>query len=73
MRVLCIGECMAEMVPTGGSQDYRLGFAGDTFNTAWYLARSAPLVQVSYLTVVGDDAISAQMTKLRVTVGSTTG
>ena len=63
MRVLCIGECMAEMVPTGGSQDYRLGFAGDTFNTAWYLARSAPRVQVSYLTVVGDDAISAQMAK----------
>ena len=63
MRVLCIGECMAEMVPTGVSQDYRLGFAGDTFNTAWYLARSAPLVHVSYLTIVGDDAISAQMTK----------
>ena len=62
MRALSIGECMAEMAPTDGSQDYRLGFAGDTYNTAWYLARSAPNVQVSYLTVVGDDAISAQMT-----------
>ena len=62
MRALSIGECMAEMAPTDRSQDYRLGFAGDTFNTAWYLARSAPNVQVSYLTVVGDDAISAQMT-----------
>ena len=64
MRALSIGECMAEMAPTDGSQDYRLGFAGDTYNTAWYLARSAPNVQVSYLTVVGDDAISAQMTAI---------
>ena len=62
MRILCIGECMAEMAPTDGLQDYRLGFAGDTYNTAWYLARSAPNVHVSYLTAVGDDAISAQMT-----------
>jgi len=61
MRILAIGECMAELAPTGG-EDLRLGFAGDTFNTAWYLARVAPDVQVSYLTAVGDDAISQKMT-----------
>jgi 2-dehydro-3-deoxygluconokinase len=44
--------------------DLRLGFAGDTFNTAWYLARCAPDVHVSYLTSVGDDATSNKMMAL---------
>lgn len=61
MRVLAIGECMAELAPSDAPGDYRLGFAGDTFNTAWYLARCAPQVDVSYLTAVGDDAISGKM------------
>ena len=60
-RVLCIGECMAELAPTSTPDTYRLGFAGDTFNTAWYLARTAPEVQVQYYTSVGDDALSGQM------------
>ena len=64
MRVLAIGECMAEMAPTDTDGEFRLGFAGDTFNTAWYLARCAPDAQVSYLTAVGDDAISQKMTAL---------
>jgi 2-dehydro-3-deoxygluconokinase len=38
-----------------------LGFAGDTFNTAWYLARLRPQSAVSFFTAVGDDAISRQM------------
>ncbi|MEO0943327.1 MAG: sugar kinase [Pseudomonadota bacterium] len=62
MRFLAIGECMAELAPTASSDEYRLGFAGDTFNTAWYLARCAPEVEVSYLTAVGDDTISEKMT-----------
>ena len=61
MRFLAIGECMAELAPTDIDDDLRLGFAGDTFNTAWYLARCAPESQVSYLTVLGDDAISQKM------------
>ncbi|MGB1234879.1 MAG: sugar kinase [Planktomarina sp.] len=61
MRVLAIGECMAELAPTDTGGDLRLGFAGDTFNTAWYLAQITPDVQVSYLTAVGDDAISEKM------------
>lgn len=61
MRVLAIGECMAELAPTDTDGDLRLGFAGDTFNTAWYLARCAPDTQVAYLTVLGDDAISQKM------------
>lgn len=61
MRVLAIGECMAELAPMEAPRAFRMGFAGDTFNTAWYLARCAPEVTVSYLTVVGDDAISQDM------------
>lgn len=52
---------MAELAPTDTAGDFRLGFAGDTFNTAWYLARCAPKVQVSYLTAVGEDALSQKM------------
>ncbi|MEL6609307.1 MAG: sugar kinase [Pseudomonadota bacterium] len=61
MRVLAIGECMAELAPSATPGEFRLGFAGDTFNTAWYLARCAPDIQVSYFTAVGDDAISGEM------------
>lgn len=61
MRVLSVGECMAELSPTQTVGEFRLGFAGDTFNTAWYLAKIAPDVQVSYLTAVGDDENSARM------------
>ncbi|WGW05958.1 sugar kinase [Tropicibacter oceani] len=61
MRFLAIGECMAEFAPTSAPNEYSLGFAGDTFNTAWYLARMWPDIAVSYFTAVGDDAISGQM------------
>ncbi|MHA6325980.1 sugar kinase [Roseivivax sp. CAU 1753] len=61
MHVLSIGECMAELAPAAAPGEFRLGFAGDTFNTAWYLARMHPDIEVSYLTAVGDDAISGQM------------
>ncbi len=62
MRVLAIGECMAELAPTDNAGDFRLGFAGDTFNTAWYLTRCAPNATVSYLTAVGTDALSQNLT-----------
>lgn len=52
---------MAELAPLGGPGEYQLGFAGDTFNTAWYLARCAPQIDVAYFTVIGNDAISAKM------------
>ncbi len=61
MKVLAIGECMAELAPSNAAGAFNLGFAGDTFNTAWYLAQTAPDLQVSYLTAVGDDTISNDM------------
>ncbi|CTQ49243.1 sugar kinase [Jannaschia donghaensis] len=60
MRVLAIGECMAELAPAPSDGDYRLGFAGDTFNTAWYLARMGD-VPTAYFTALGTDALSTRM------------
>lgn len=61
-RFLSIGECMVEMAPAEGG-GYAMGFAGDTFNTAWYVRRCLPPgVEVAYLSAVGDDAISHRMT-----------
>lgn len=57
-RVVSIGECMVEMAPAGAAATYGMSFAGDTFNTAWYLARLAPGWQVDFLTAIGSDTIS---------------
>jgi 2-dehydro-3-deoxygluconokinase len=60
-RILSIGECMVELAPAGVGL-YRQGFAGDTFNMAWYLRKLVPADwQVDYLTALGDDAMSAAM------------
>lgn len=59
-RVVCLGECMVELSPAG-EELYRRGFAGDTFNSAWYLRRLLPeTFSVDYVTCVGDDAISGE-------------
>ena len=61
-RLLSIGECMIELAPEADGR-FRRGFAGDTFNTAWYARRLAgPEIEVAYLTAVGDDDPSRQMT-----------
>jgi 2-dehydro-3-deoxygluconokinase len=60
-RILSIGECMVELAPAGAGM-YRQGYAGDTFNMAWYLRRLVPEDwQVDYLTALGDDAMSGAM------------
>ncbi|WP_180900089.1 sugar kinase [Martelella soudanensis] len=60
-NILSIGECMVEMAPrTDGA--YMRGFAGDTFNAAWYLARLLPEdATVDYFTAVGTDTVSDEM------------
>jgi 2-dehydro-3-deoxygluconokinase len=58
---LSIGECMVEMACTGGDS-FRQGFAGDSFNTAWYARRALPGDwRVDYFTALGDDAVSGRM------------
>lgn len=60
MRIACIGECMIELnqidLDAGSA---RIGFAGDTLNTAIYLARLG--CAVAYVTNLGTDAFSAAM------------
>ncbi|HHY48639.1 MAG TPA: sugar kinase [Alphaproteobacteria bacterium] len=61
MRFVSIGECMIEM---SGGEDrlYRMGFAGDTLNTAWYMRALLPQEwTVDYVTALGDDIYSQQM------------
>jgi 2-dehydro-3-deoxygluconokinase len=54
-RFLAIGECMVEFADCGDGRFVR-GFAGDTFNTAWYARKLLPPeFSVDYLSAVGDD------------------
>ena len=58
---LSIGECMVEMAPNADGH-YSLGFAGDTFNTAWYARQLFDRNwDIAYLTAVGQDLMSDQM------------
>ncbi|WP_375173474.1 sugar kinase [Pseudooceanicola sp.] len=60
-RILSIGECMVEFAPEASGL-YRRGFAGDTFNTAWYLRQLVGKeTAVAYYSAIGDDAASAEM------------
>lgn len=61
MKIACIGEVMIELSLMGGSKEALVGVAGDTFNTAVYLKRTAAKHDVSYLTVLGTDSFSDQI------------
>ena len=63
MKILSIGECMAEFSPDEQLGKFNLGFAGDTFNTAWYIANNHDDVNSAYFSKVGDDELSDQMLK----------
>lgn len=56
--VASIGECMLEL--SGRREDqWRMGFAGDTFNTLWALrALTPPDRAADYVTAFGDDPFS---------------
>jgi 2-dehydro-3-deoxygluconokinase len=61
-RFLSIGECMIEMAVQANGE-FRLGYAGDTLNTAWY-ARACLLKDdwnVAYFTRLGEDLYSQKM------------
>lgn len=59
MRVCCAGEVMIEMAALGQDNLYQRGVAGDSYNTAVYLARKG--LQVDYLTRLGDDLDSGDI------------
>jgi 2-dehydro-3-deoxygluconokinase len=68
-RIVSIGECMIELsqVPELGASLLRLAFAGDTLNTAIYLARALRHQpggggwRVGYVTRLGSDEMSERM------------
>jgi 2-dehydro-3-deoxygluconokinase len=51
---------MIELRPEADGR-LRRSFAGDAYNTAVYLKRSAPSLDVAFLTVTGDDSLSRTM------------
>ncbi|MBV1869031.1 MAG: sugar kinase [Marinosulfonomonas sp.] len=58
---ISIGECMVEMAPQDDGA-FRMGFAGDTLNTAWYARRGLPdNWDVSFFTDLGQDSASKDM------------
>ena len=69
MKILSIGECMVELAPAETAGLYGLGFAGDSFNTAWYLRAIRPDWPVAYFTRVGQDALSDQLLSVMADAG----
>lgn len=59
---ISVGECMAELQAANDGL-YRLGFAGDTLNTAWYMRAltNSSNVSVEYMTSIGTDQLSQKM------------
>ena len=61
-KIVCIGECMVEFSPQSSAGVYHRSFAGDTFNTAWYLRQLVPeSSSISYFTALGDDICSKEL------------
>ena len=60
-RFVALGEIMVELSPATDGL-LRMGFAGDTFNTAWYARGLLPDGwAVDYATVLGSDALSGDV------------
>jgi 2-dehydro-3-deoxygluconokinase len=60
-RFVSMGECMIEMAG-GEDRQYRLGYAGDTLNTAWYMrALLGQDWSVDYFTALGEDRYSGDI------------
>ncbi len=71
--LLSIGEAMIEIADIGNGL-LKKGFAGDTFNTAYY-ARTVldDHWSVDYFTAIGDDTASAELADFMASVGVGTG
>ena len=60
-RAICIGEAIVELA-RGADGRFALASAGDTFNTAIYLARAG--IPVAFATALGDDPFSDAIVSL---------
>ncbi len=61
-RIACVGEVMIELI-AGNGNAAELNVAGDTYNTAAYLKRTAPELEVEYVTVLGRDRFSDRIVR----------
>ncbi len=57
VKAVLIGEAMLELAREG--ENWRLGYGGDTLNTAIHLARAG--IDTAYLTALGSDSFSADL------------
>jgi 2-dehydro-3-deoxygluconokinase len=57
--IAAIGECMIEL-SNSGDAGWKMGFAGDTFNTLWALAALSESRQATYVSAFGDDPFSRE-------------
>jgi 2-dehydro-3-deoxygluconokinase len=71
MKLAAIGEAMIELSMDGDMAS--VGVAGDTLNTAIYLKRSAPDVQVDYVTRLGTEPFSTKISDFIASQGVGTG
>lgn len=72
MKILAIGEAMIEFAPAFTEEPdlFRMGFAGDALNTAWYLRQVCPAGwQVGFLTRLGQDALSHRLRNFMASAG----
>lgn len=60
LNVLIFGECMLELMQSAENQ-FASSFGGDTYNTAVYLKRLSPKLDVQYLTAIGEDQFSTEL------------
>ncbi|NUB43209.1 sugar kinase [Fertoebacter nigrum] len=73
-RFVSVGECMVELAPLATEGQFAMGFAGDTFNTAWYARRClAGDWTVDYVTALGTDPLSGRMVDFMADAGIGTG
>lgn len=62
LRVACVGEAMVEITGLDLLRGRaKAGVAGDALNTAIYLKRALPDAEVSFVTALGPDTLSADM------------
>lgn len=62
LKFAAIGECLIELTQVDANQ-MALGYAGDTYNTAHYIAKNNKSIHVSYVTALGQDSYSKTMLK----------
>ncbi len=66
---LSVGEVMVQLFEAGNGQ-WRLGFGGDTLNTAWYARAALPKSwRVSYFTRLGAEQFSDEMERFLIENG----